>query len=221
LSEQTESKTHITHRLTIAVSILAVVVYAPLFVIQGIGIFDFWWWMAANAVVVLGVVACFDPGWRRLLKDDFQSSIPAKIAIGLASAAVLYAVFFVGNIFSRMILDFAASGIEGVYAFKEGAAPLRVWLLIGLLIGPGEELFWRGFIQRRYMDRFGPWTGLALATALYTLVHVGSLNPMLIIAALLCGLFWGFLFMWKRSLMLVVVSHTVWDIAVFLLWPYS
>jgi len=219
LSHASESFT--SHHPTLLITLLAIALYLPLFFTQGIGAFDFWWWMGANAVIVLAFVAVFDPGWRRLLIDDFKSGIPNKVFFGLLSAVLLYAVFYVGNIASRMIFDFAAAGIESVYAFKEGAAPIRVWLLISLLIGPGEELFWRGFIQRRYMDRFGAWPGLVGATALYALVHVGSMNPMLILAAALCGLFWGLMFMWKRSLIMIIISHTVWDIAVFLLWPYS
>ena len=37
----------------------------------------------------------------------------------------------------------------GVEAPKAGVPVLRVVLLIALIIGPGEELFWRGFFQDR------------------------------------------------------------------------
>jgi len=57
-------------------------------------------------------------------------------------------------------------------------------------------------------------------TALYALVHVGSGNPMLVLAAAACGFFWGWLYMKTGSALLVIVSHTVWDIAVFLIVPF-
>ena len=43
---------------------------------------------------------------------------------------------------------------------------------------------------------------------------------MLVLAAAVCGLFWGYLYMRTGSALLVVVSHTVWDIAVFLIVPF-
>lgn len=42
---------------------------------------------------------------------------------------------------------------------------------------------------------------------------------MLILAAGLCGLFWGFLYVQNGSILLNIVSHTVWDVAIFLLFP--
>jgi uncharacterized protein len=51
---------------------------------------------------------------------------------------------------------------------------LRVVLLLALLIGPGEELFWRGFLQRRWQIRFGPVRGFLLTAGLYTLVHAAT-----------------------------------------------
>jgi membrane protease YdiL (CAAX protease family) len=44
---------------------------------------------------------------------------------------------------------------------------------------------------------------------------------MLILAALIAGLFWGFMYYRYRSLLANVVSHTVWDVAVFLVFPFS
>ena len=88
-----------------------------------------------------------------------------------------------------------------------------------LLIGPGEELFWRGFLQRRLQSHQGPFKGYLLATAVYALMHVGSGNLMLVLAAGICGLFWGYLYLRTGSIIINVVSHTAWDIAIFLFLP--
>jgi membrane protease YdiL (CAAX protease family) len=87
------------------------------------------------------------------------------------------------------------------------------------LIGPGEELFWRGFLQRRLQADYGPWYGFLISAAIYSLVHIGSGNPMLVLAAGVCGLFWGFLYLRYRSLLMNMVSHKLWDVAIFLLFP--
>jgi membrane protease YdiL (CAAX protease family) len=195
--------------------------FGPLFVIGGIGAFDFFWWMAANALVLTSLVAGLDGGWRRALREDVRQALVQKILLGLVSAAVLYGVFWVGNLASRAWFGFAAEGIDAIYGLKADTNLVRVGLLIGLVIGPAEELFWRGFVQRRLMARYGPWAGLLLATAIYTGMHVGSLNPMLLAAAAVCGLFWGLAYLRTRSLVLVVVSHLVWDLVVFLILPFA
>jgi membrane protease YdiL (CAAX protease family) len=177
--------------------------------------------MSANQLVLLAAAYGRDPAARRAVASDLGTGVLRKIWFGLLTAVVLYGIFWLGNWLVRELWAGAAGGIASVYGFKRGAAPVRVALLIGLLIGPGEELVWRGAIQRVFTERLGRLPGLLLATALYTAVHLSSGNPMLILAALVCGLYWGYLYQRTGSILLVVVSHTVWDLMVFLLLPFS
>ena len=208
-------------RFTHIIALLAIVLFVPLFITRGFGKFDFWWWMSLNIGCLTAIAAAFDPGWRNAVTHDLQKRILQKIGIGVLSALGLYSVFYAGNTLSRLIFPFAANGIENVYAFKADAAPLRIAFLMALIIGPGEELFWRGFLQRRFQIEKGPFQGFLLATLLYTGVHLASGNVMLVLAAGICGLFWGFLYLRTGSLLLNVVSHTVWDMAIFLFFPVN
>lgn len=207
--------------LTWGLAALALAVFSPLFITGGVGAFDFWWWMAANAALMTGLSFGLDPDYRRLATADLRAGLAWKIGLGLASAALLYGLFWIGNQAARCLFDFAAGGIDAVYGLKAGASVWRVGLLIGLLIGPAEEVFWRGFLQRRLATRHGRWLGLVLATSLYTGMHIGSGNLMLIAAAGVCGLFWGLMWLRFESLGLNIVSHIVWDLAVFLIFPFS
>lgn len=203
------------------VILLALLLFIPLFVYREIGMFDFWWWMTANIIVMTAIALIIDPGYLKILKDDFSSNILKKIFYGILSAILLYGVFWVGNYLSRQWFGFAGEGIENVYRFKGDATFYRILLLMGLIIGPGEEIFWRGVLQRWLGNRLGGFRGFIFATLVYTGVHVFSFNPMLILAALIAGLFWGFMYYRYRSLLANVVSHTVWDVAVFLVFPFS
>jgi membrane protease YdiL (CAAX protease family) len=203
------------------VAVLAAALFVPLFVVRGLGAFDFWWWMSADIAVLLVLTASIDRRQLAAIAADIVDRPAVKIGLGLLAAVGLYAVFFAGNILARRILPFAGAGISQVYGFKTGASPLRVIFLMALVIGPGEELFWRGYLQRNFQDRCGGFGGFLLATALYTLVHAGSGNPMLVLAAAVCGLFWGYLYLRTKSVLLVLISHTVWDLAVFILFPFS
>ena len=206
-------------KTTWTITTLAAILFVPLFVTRGISWLDFWWWLSANLIFLLILVAILDKDWRKEILNDFKARVPLKIGLGLISAGALFALFYAGNILSRKIFPFAGAGIAKIYGFKAHASPLRVALLMVLVIGPGEELFWRGFLQRRAQREKGPWKGFAIATAVYALVHIGSGNLMLVLAAGLCGLCWGFLYLRARSLITNVVSHTIWDITIFLLFP--
>jgi membrane protease YdiL (CAAX protease family) len=198
---------------------IAAALFIPLFITRGVAWLDFWWWMAANIAILLTGVAVFDKGWRNEVVGDFRNRLPKKIFFGLLSATLLYGVFYVGDIASRHLFSFADRGINDVYNFKTNVPPIRIALLMIFLIGPGEELFWRGFLQRRLQDDYGPWYGFFISAAIYSFVHIGSGNPMLVLAAGVCGFFWGFLYLRYRSLLMNMVSHTVWDLAIFLLFP--
>ena len=214
------STSHST-KSTLGVLLLAIALFVPLFVTQGVGAFDFWWWMTTSILLLLAVVQFVDGQWRRELAADLRDHPFHKIVLGILSALVLYIIFWLGNQASRYLFAGAGGDISAVYAFKQQASVLRIALLMIFVIGPGEELFWRGFLQRRFEDLLGGRSGWLLATGVYTAVHLASGNPILVLAAGICGLFWGWLYWKRRSLLLNAVSHTIWDIAVFLLFPLN
>src|SRR5512143_3343403 len=133
---------------------------------------------------------------------------------------LLYGVFAAGQGTALRIFPFAAAGIGHVYALREGVPLLRILLLIGIVIGPGEEIFWRGFFQESAGTTTSRSYGFALTVLLYTAVHLASGNIMLVLAAAVCGLFWGWLYFRYRSPLLNAISHTVWDVAVFVVFPF-
>jgi membrane protease YdiL (CAAX protease family) len=161
-----------------------------------------------------------DRGYTQRLRQDLRSGLVRKAALGVASAAVLYGVFAAGRIVAFRIFPFAGVGIGSVYALKAGVSVWRVVLLIGLVIGPGEELFWRGFFQERTGATTSRAYGFTLTALLYSAVHLASGNIMLVLAAAVCGVFWGWLYFRFRSPVLNIVSHTLWDLLAFVILPF-
>ncbi len=184
------------------------------------GSFDFWWWLSTNLIILITVGAVTDPSFRQAIRQDFNDRILSKLGLGILSAFFLYGLFALGNVAARQLFAFAGSGIQDVYAFKLDASQIRIAMLMLIIIGPGEELFWRGFLQRRYQNSAGPGPGYLIVTGIYALVHVGSGNIMLVLAAAVCGLFWGYLYLRFNSMILNISSHTLWDLAVFLWLPF-
>lgn len=203
------------------VTLFATALFVVMFIFKQAGGFDFWYWMSSNLVILLSLVLIIDRSNGHELLNDFNTAIGKKILGGLLAALVLFFVFYFGNILIRLIFERAGEGIQNVYSFKQDASSIRIGLLMLLIIGPGEELFWRGYLQRHLASRFGKYNGFILATILYTAVHIATGNAVLVLAALVCGLFWGWLYMKYRSMLVNIISHTVWDIGVFIILPFA
>lgn len=202
-----------------AIAVLAGGLFVLLFRFQRLGPLDFWWWMGLNVALVAGLGFAADREYPARLKADLETGLARKAGLGLASALVLYGLFAAGRLAALKIFPFAASGIASVYGLKTGAGVARVALLIGLLIGPGEEIVWRGFLQENLGRRLGGARGFILTALVYSLVHLASGNIMLVLAAAVCGVFWGLLYTAWRSPVLNAVSHTVWALLIFILRP--
>lgn len=142
----------------------------------------------------------------------------ADVAIGLLSAVLLYVVFWVGYFIATLMLPFAAEQVGSIYTIRQEAPLWVIGLLLVFWIGPAEEIFWRGFVQRRLCGRYGLLAGFVLTAAIYALVHVWSFNLMLIAAAAVAGGFWGLLFLATRRLWPCIISHALWDVMIFVLW---
>lgn len=188
--------------------LLAVAGWAFLF---GLDWGNFW----VKLAVTTAAVAAYALAWERpQIRLSAQS-----VAIGVASAVLLYAVFYLGNALAPLILPGAAGQVGGIYALGEGSSRVAVFFLLLLLTGPAEEIFWRGFLQRRLMDRFGAWPGLILAVLIYGGVHAFSGNLMLILAAFVAGAWWGLQYLWRRDLAALIVSHSLWSAVIFAVAP--
>lgn len=199
---------------------IAAALFIALFRFRRLGPLDFWAWLTLTIALVVALSFAIDRDYGRRLEKDLRTGLFRKVGIGVASAALLYAVFAIGRQAALALFPFAATGIDQVYALRSGVPAVRVVILIGLVVGPGEELFWRGFFQEQSAAWTSRASGFALTSLLYTSVHLASGNPMLILAAAVCGVFWGWLYMRFRSPVLNVVSHTAWDLLVFVILPF-
>ncbi len=144
---------------------------------------------------------------------------PRDVVAGLASAAALYATFLVGDRFARRFVPGGDREIAEIYALRTLRSRPEIALRLGAIIGPAEELFWRGLVQGTLMRRLGRWRGSAVAAAAYGGVHVVSGNLTLVGAAGVAGAHWSVLYAAGMPLGALVVSHVAWDVWIFLVQP--
>jgi len=154
---------------------------------------------------------------KHLVKPSFR--IVSILLIGAVSAVVLYGVFWVSHLLSSMILPFTQSRVSDVYLSRTQADLYVISILLLFVIAPAEEIFWRGLIQDRLQKRFGLVIGVLLASVIYAAVHIWSFNFMIIAAAFVCGIFWGSIYACFDSVWPCIISHALWDVMIFVLFP--
>jgi membrane protease YdiL (CAAX protease family) len=142
-----------------------------------------------------------------------------EVLIGLASAAGLYATFWVGDRFARHVVPSGERDIASIYALRTLRPRLEIAARLATIVGPAEELFWRGLVQTVLMERFGRMRGAALGTAAYGSVHLVTGNFTLFGAACVAGAHWSLLYAAGVPLGALIVSHVTWDTWIFLVQP--
>jgi uncharacterized protein len=172
------------------------------------------WYIFSGSILVLIAYAMFQE------EVDDELSFIQYLFLGAISGFLLYFVFWLGiRAFDFLQLPHNRS-IENLYKWF---APSLFWQYLALVLvaAPGEELFWRGFIQKRLLKNFTPTVSILTASILYASVHIYSGSFLLVLAAFLSGFVWGYLYFRKKSMPLVIVSHIIFDLMVFIILPFN
>ena len=176
---------------------------------------NFWVMMTCSGMTLTLYSTWAAPGWWKGIKLDLDN-----ILLGAGLAAVLWGVFWVGDRLSSLMFDFARPQVDMIYSMKDGSNPWVLTALMLLIIGPAEEIFWRGYLQKSFSKRWNPNIGFVLTTLMYSLVHISKFNFMLIMAAAVAGFVWGLAYrFYPEKLGAIILSHALWDCAVFIWFP--
>ena len=184
------------------------------------GLTNFWLTMTASAVILTSLALLFSPEkLTRVEKPLWQ------VLAGVLIALLLWGVFWTGDKVSSWLFDFARPEVDSIYSMKTGLPTAVIAALLLLVIGPAEEFFWRGYVQRTMGKLFEGRKSLqdkafVVTAVIYALVHVWSLNFMLVMAALVAGVVWGLLYRLRPQMLpALIVSHALWDALVFVWMP--
>ncbi|WP_257616145.1 CPBP family intramembrane glutamic endopeptidase [Lawsonia intracellularis] len=190
--------------------LLAVIFWAIVF---GTTYINFWLGMSCSSMVL----AFFSFLWG---SPFHYSKFSWKVCLlGIGSAFILYSIFYLGDMIATKLLPFAQAQVADIYSIREQSNSVLIGFILLFITSPAEEIFWRGFFQRWAMTRFGDLGGWLLAGVSYAGVHIWSMNSMLIFSAAIAGLFWGLIFWRTSNLIPCIVSHSLWTLMVFVLFP--
>ncbi|MFS0861829.1 CPBP family intramembrane glutamic endopeptidase [Fredinandcohnia sp. 179-A 10B2 NHS] len=150
---------------------------------------------------------------------DWKKSSALTILLGIFSGLFMYALFFIGKIISGYIFPDQLTEVVKLYSKIK---PVTSWnfILLFLIIIPGEELFWRGFIQKKLSHVLHNKNWLIIVSALlYTSANIYTGSPLFLLATFMGGIVWGALYLWKQNIGIVILSHLVFNLFLLVLFP--
>lgn len=170
------------------------------------------WYMYTFALLLLMSFA--------LLFTKIFDELPTwkSLAFGLGYGTLIYGLIAGGY----SVLQWTPMPIEqSISGFLEDFAPISIWhyLLLMFIIVPGEEIFWRGYIQQKLKKYMPVSFAILTSSVLFGLaLGLGGFIPGMLAAAA-AGMILGALYEWKRSMPLLIITHLVMVVLLFLVKP--
>ncbi len=160
--------------------------------------------------------------YRGLTLSDIGVRMPTLegwivLGVGFVSMIILW---LVGSIATFVIGQRLGVEREPQAIFEIAQQDPLIFLLLGalslLIVGPAEELLFRGVIQTRLRETFGVVAGITLATALFALIHIGGFGTveggLLGVSVLfLVGLVLALAYEYTGNLIVVAVMHGLFN----------
>jgi len=177
--------------------------------------------LIVNELVFLGLTILFVTKVFKMKVTDLglsSAKLPSNIVLGLFLGVAGYAA---GTVFTVILNLFIPIEVpEWFLRALTATSPLDLLILLALtwiLVGPCEEIFFRGFVQGSFARWKGPMVGIVVGAVIFGFAHF---NPELWFrtpGAILLGFVYGVIYKWRKSLIPVVVAHALNDTIAFAL----
>ncbi|MCF8011364.1 MAG: CPBP family intramembrane metalloprotease [Clostridiales bacterium] len=173
------------------------------------------WYSYSAAAIILALLAIIFGGKPLSLKEiNFKAIIK-----GIFLAIILYGLFWFGTLGASKLFNFAPVQIDSIYDLLTRQ---KLWIISCILLfvtGPAEEIFWRGFLQRWLRQHVKKEAALVLSALFYGGIYIFSGNIMLFLGAFAAGLFWGYFYIVEKSIVPLIISHSLWTFMIIVLYP--
>ncbi|MED1563040.1 type II CAAX endopeptidase family protein [Alkalihalobacillus alcalophilus] len=134
------------------------------------------------------------------------------------SGIMIYLLFAIGKEFLIITGIPLLSSLEQLYQLVQPKEWYHyIWLFF--IIIPGEEFFWRYFMLNQWLHKFSVTKAILIATLCYGIVHLLSGSLLLVLAALIAGLVWNYLYYRTKNIWAVIVCHQVFNLFLLVLFP--
>ncbi|AYC29063.1 CPBP family intramembrane glutamic endopeptidase [Paenisporosarcina cavernae] len=173
---------------------------------------EIFWYMYTFAMLLLMAISYLNSSF----KDEVQTW--EFLVFGIGYGTLTYGIIAAGYYLLSFVTPAVPTSVE---TFLESYGPTTVWhyLLLMLIIAPGEELFWRGYVQQKLKEMMSPFLAVTVSSILFGLSMAFSGFWLGVLAAIFSGFFWGLLYEWKKSMPLLIIAHITMTILLFLVLP--
>ena len=164
--------------------------------------------------------SCMTASWVLLSPLRRPAVAPLRITAGVASAFLLYGIFYLGNAGISVLhpLGIGAASESAIYSLIASPQnPLTKQIGILFLDSVGYEGYFRGTIQSRLQKKMGTKAILIVALA-DAAIHAVTLNPLWVATTFVADTVWGATYR-MGGLHTSMASHFAWDLAVFIIAP--
>ncbi len=147
-----------------------------------------------------------DFAWKDVGLDWRRNSL-LSLVFGTLLAFLIY---IAGAVVDHRVLGGSVPTIENFLAAVTVSAVVRnlaVWIPMGF----SEEIFFRGYVQTRLVERHGAPCGILIGSIIFTLLHLMGrpLSPATIFSGVILWAAVGALYHWSKSVYLVGMFHGI------------
>ncbi len=164
-------------------------------------------------VIAAACAAAGRPRRARLGLVAPRVPLPAVLAMVAGALALGYAMESLALTFG-LLRGTTIESFAGMMAGISGLDLVMALAVVGVLAPMSEELFFRGFIQTRLLQRWHPVLAVVVAALAFGIVHLDWVHGAL---AFGYGLYFGFLTVAMRSVLPAMLSHVVNNLTAVLL----
>lgn len=155
-----------------------------------------------------------------ILHAKFHDELPTwhYLLFGIGYGTISYGIIRLGyELAPKLSINIA----KPITKFLNDFAPAHIghYVLLIFIIIIGEELFWRGYVQQLLKSMMKPSLAVFITALLSAIVLIPSGFIPGILAAFTVSILWGFLYEWKKSMPLIIITHTVFILLLFLVLP--
>ena len=171
---------------------------------------------AGFVLVVVGYVVAGDHGdllrYRMPTARDLAWVVAGFLALVVASTVL-------GEIITALGVESAQN--RAIVRGRENPVLFLLLLPITLLfVAPGEELVFRGVVQGKFREAYGPLPAVVIASLLFGISHSGALagsgQVTYLAVATILGLILGAVYEYTGNLLVPIAIHAVWNGRIYL-----
>lgn len=171
------------------------------------------WYMYTFAILVLMSAATIFSD----IKDELRTW--QSFVYGMLAAGLIYALLLAGYHLFRILSIGAA---DSTADFLSVYTPESLWhlLLLMFIVVPGEELFWRGFVQQQLKQYMPAAAAIGIGAVLFGLtLGLTGFWPG-VFAGIAAGIILGYLYEKKKSMPMLIIAHLMLLVLVFIIFPF-